>query len=79
MNDSKFLGRSIVIAAVLVASALCFHVVKTSAPAKKKSADPDSAIDELEGIDRYQFHPSNPPGVIWIIDTVTGKVTSRSG
>jgi len=25
-------------------------------------------------IGRYQFHPSTPPGVIWILDTVTGEI-----
>jgi hypothetical protein len=27
---------------------------------------------------RYQFQPSNPPGVIWVIDTWTGEVKTRS-
>lgn len=25
---------------------------------------------------RYQFQPSNPPGVLWVIDTVTGRITT---
>jgi hypothetical protein len=30
-------------------------------------------------VGRYQFHPSSPPGVIWIIDTTTGEVKTQSG
>ena len=30
-------------------------------------------------IGRYQFQSSSPPGVIWTIDTVTGKVKVRGG
>ena len=26
---------------------------------------------------RYQFQPSNPPGIIYIFDTWTGEVRSR--
>ncbi len=90
MNESKFLGVSILISAVLVASALCYHASKTGPRAEEESGrtspraeeengktNPDK--EEANGIGRYQFHPSNPPGVIWVIDTVTGKVTSRSG
>jgi hypothetical protein len=29
-------------------------------------------------IGRYQFQPSSPPGVIWVIDTITGEVKTRS-
>ena len=68
MDNSKFLGICIVVAACIVAGALCFHGAKTS-----------PRTEEETGIGRYQFQPSNPPGVIWTIDTVTGKVTSRSG
>ena len=28
-------------------------------------------------IGRYQFQPSTPPGVIWVIDTTTGNVNSK--
>jgi len=28
---------------------------------------------------RYQFHPSSPPGVIWVIDTTTGEVKTQRG
>ena len=61
MENSKFLGICMVIAAAIVAVALIYHAHKTS------------------GIGRYQFHPSNPPGVIWTIDTVTGEVKGRDG
>jgi len=30
-------------------------------------------------VGRYQFHPSNPPGVIWILDTTTGEVKTQRG
>jgi len=68
MDSSKFLGVYIVVAACIVAGALCYHATKTS-----------PRTEEEGGIGRYQFHPSNPPGVIWTIDTVTGKVTPRNG
>ena len=32
---------------------------------------------KISTIGRYQFQPSNPPGVIWTIDTVTGEVKSK--
>ena len=28
-------------------------------------------------VGRYQFQPSTPPGVIWVIDTTTGEVKTR--
>ena len=28
-------------------------------------------------VGRYQFQPSNPPGIIWVIDTTTGEVKTR--
>ena len=68
MDSNKFLGVCIVAAACIVAGALCYHAAKTS---------PRDA--EETGIGRYQFQPSNPPGVIWTIDTVTGEVKSKSG
>lgn len=64
MDSSRFLGICIVVAACIVAGALCHHGTRT---------------EEESGIGRYQFQPSNPPGVIWTIDTVTGKVTPRNG
>ena len=30
-------------------------------------------------IGRYQFQPSSPPGVIWVIDTTTGEVNGKNG
>jgi len=68
MDRSKFLGVCIVAAACIVAGALCYHAAKTS-----------PRTEEESGIGRYQFHPSNPPGVIWKIDTVTGEITTGSG
>lgn len=78
MNNSKFLGVSIVIAAVIVASALCYHAAKTNHRGREEGGNPSPRTKGVEGIGRYQFQPSNPPGVIWVIDTVTGKVTSQN-
>lgn len=60
MENAKFLGTRMVIAAAIVAVALVYHAHNTSA------------------IGRYQFHPSNPPGMIWTIDTVTGDAKARN-
>ncbi len=68
MDSNKFLGVCIVLVACIVAGALSYHANKTS-----------PRTEEETGIGRYQFQPSNPPGVIWIIDTVTGEITFRSG
>ena len=71
MNDSKYLGICIVISSLILAVAIVFHA--RSCPAIAQSEPP---VSESQ-IGRYQFQPSNPPGVIWIIDTTTGKVTTR--
>jgi len=65
MDNSKFLGICILVSAVIVSMGLIYHAQKTSSV--------------QSGVGRYQFHPSNPPGVIWIIDTVTGKIEHRRG
>jgi hypothetical protein len=65
MNNSKFLGICILISAVIVSMGLIYHAQKTS------------SVES--GVGRYQFHQSNPPGVIRIIDTVTGEVEARNG
>ena len=72
MNESKFLGICIVVSSVILAGAIAFHAKKD--PVATKQSKSKSAESQ---IGRYQFQPSNPPGVIWIIDTTTGKVTSR--
>ncbi|MGE5191180.1 MAG: hypothetical protein ACM3U2_01680, partial [Deltaproteobacteria bacterium] len=62
MQSSKFLGVSILISAVVLSTAVVVH---------GKLAAPASAIG------RYQFHPSTPPGVLWVIDTTTGEVNGK--
>ncbi len=68
MDSNKFLGVCIALAACIVTGAPCYHANKTS-----------PRTEEETGIGRYQFQPSNPPEVIWIIDTVTGEITFCSG
>jgi len=65
MTNVKFLGICIVLAAVIISAGLIYHAQKTTNVSSE--------------IGRYQFQPSNPPGVIWTIDTVTGEVKARSG
>ena len=64
MTNRKFLGICIVLAAAMISGSLIYHAQKTNVASE---------------IGRYQFQPSNPPGVIWTIDTVTGQVKTRSG
>jgi hypothetical protein len=64
MAGDKFLGACVIIASVVLGGAIVYHA--SAAPAASQ-------------VGRYQFQPSNPPGVIWVIDTTTGKVTSGSG
>jgi hypothetical protein len=61
MSDQKFLGVCLVIAALILGAAVVYH-------GREKSA---------AQVGRYQFRPSNPPGIIWVIDTTTGKVQTR--
>jgi hypothetical protein len=65
MAGDRFLGVCIVIASVVVGGAIAYHARAATTAASE--------------VGRYQFQPSNPPGVIWVIDTTTGKVTSGSG
>ena len=32
---------------------------------------------QTKDIGRFQFQPSDPPGVIWVIDTTTGEVKTN--
>ncbi|MHC4773483.1 MAG: hypothetical protein ACYS8S_07960 [Planctomycetota bacterium] len=64
MTNVKFLGICIVLAAAIISGALIHHAQKANIASE---------------IGRYQFQPSNPPGVIWTIDTVTGEVKARNG
>ena len=73
MNGSKFLGICIVISFAILAAAVIFHARRDPAIAQPKASAPASQIG------RCQFAPSNSPGVIWVIDTTTGKVRAQSG
>ncbi len=71
--DSKFLGVCILISAVLLSSAIVFHGNATS---NTVDSSPPVALSP-NPVGRYQFHPSDPPGVIWILDTTTGEIKTR--
>jgi hypothetical protein len=68
MSDSKFSGICMLLAAVILGGAIIYHARTTA-----------HQTEEKPQIGRYQFHPSTPPGVLWILDTTTGEVKSRSG
>lgn len=68
MLRQKFIGICVLVSAVLLSSAIAYHAKLTSPP-----------IPQKDPVGRYQFHPSTPPGVIWVIDTTTGESKSRSG
>ncbi len=70
-NDSKFLGICILVAAFILSGAIVMH--------GNSSNVTDSSSRPEESVGRYQFHPSNPPGIIWILDTTTGEVKTQSG
>ena len=61
----KFLGLCLVVAALIVGAAVVYHARGPAAPG---TGNP---------VGRYQFQPSNPPGVIWVIDTTSGEVKYR--
>jgi hypothetical protein len=71
MSDSKYLGICIVVSSAILAGAIVFHARRYPAVAKSELPASESQIG------RYQFEPSNPPGVIWVIDTTTGLVKTR--
>ena len=64
MQNSKFVGVCLVLSSFILSAAILLHA---------RAAVPPNANG------RYQFHPSTPPGVIWVIDTTTGEVKGRSG
>jgi hypothetical protein len=64
VNDSRILGVCILLASVILSAAVVWHAHQTV-------AHPGPEIG------RYQFQPSTPPGVIWVIDTTTGNVNSK--
>ena len=65
MQNSKFVGVCLLLASLILSAAIVYHAKASTATST--------------GIGRYQFHPSTPPGVIWILDTTTGQVKSQSG
>ena len=64
MNDSRILGVCILLASVILSAAILFHAYL---------AAPHAGSD----IGRYQFQPSTPPGVRWVIDTTTGDIKEK--
>ncbi len=71
MQNSKFLGICLLISSVILSAAIVFH-------AKASNPTPPNVTPPIP-IGRYQFHPSTPPGVIWVIDTTTGEVKGKDG
>ncbi len=65
MNDCRILGACILLASVILSAAILCHAYLAAPP----HAGPE--------IGRYQFQPSTPPGVIWVIDTTTGNVKAQ--
>ncbi len=70
MQDSKFVGLCVLISSLVLSASIVYHA-RASAPITP-TITPDT-------VGRYQFHPSNPPGVVWVIDTTTGEVKSKAG
>jgi hypothetical protein len=62
MNDSKFLGLCILIAALIIGGSLVYQSHVRAEP-------------PLVG--RYQFMKSDAPAVMWIMDTTTGEVKTN--
>jgi len=63
MQNSKFVGVCLLLSSLILSAAIVDHA---------KAATADGAIG------CYQFHPSNPPGVIWVMDTTTGQIKARA-
>jgi len=70
--SNKSTGIYLLIASLIVATAILIR-------GGDAAAQPQTASPPASQIGRYQFHPSTPPGVIWIIDTTTGEITSKKG
>lgn len=64
MQNPRFVGVCLLISSLMLSAAIIYHA---------KTANSSGTIG------RYQFHPSNPPGVIWVIDTTTGEVKTSNG
>jgi len=64
MQNSKFIGVCLLLSSLILSAAIVYHA---------RAATANGAIG------RYQFQPSNPPGVIWVMDTTTGQVKTSSG
>ena len=65
MQNSKFVGACLLISSLILSVAIVYHAIAST----PTSSD----------IGRYQFQASNPPGVLWVIDTTTGETKGRSG
>lgn len=68
MTGDRFLGVCILAASAILGGSIAYHATAIAPP---PASEPQ--------VGRYQFQPSNPPGVIWVIDTTTGKVTTGNG
>lgn len=66
MQNGRFLGICLLISSAMITAAVVYHAKA-------------SAVVQTAPIGRYQFHPSSPPGVLWIIDTTTGEVKAKNG
>jgi hypothetical protein len=66
MRESWFGGICTLLAAIVIGGAVIYHGYGRT------------TVHESQ-IGRYQFHPSTPPGVLWILDTTTGEVKSKNG
>jgi hypothetical protein len=66
MQNSKFVGVCLLISSLILSAAIVYHAKA-------------SIQITLTANGRYQFQSSNPPGVIWVIDTTTGEVKTQHG
>ena len=69
---NKFTGVCMLISSLIIATAI---LLRGGGGGRITQSQPQSQSQ----IGRYQFHPSTPPGVIWVLDTTTGEVTSKKG
>jgi hypothetical protein len=79
MNSNKFLGICILLSSMVLGGAILYHANVTKTAKSNIDSTVPLSNNSQPGIGRFQFHPSNPPGVLWKIDTVTGKITTGSG
>jgi hypothetical protein len=66
MQNSKFVGVCLLISSLILSAAIIYHTRASTQTTPTASG-------------RYQFQSSNPPGVIWVIDTTAGEVKTQHG